>query len=74
MGPPVTAVFSNCTCCIVKPHILREGRLGSVLSAIAQEGYHITALKMVYMENANAAEFYEVYKGVVPDYMVIMHP
>lgn len=60
----------NCTCCIIKPHAIRNGNLGKIIRAITAEKYVITTMKMIQLDNASAAEFYEVYKGVVPDYMV----
>ncbi|CAH0695308.1 unnamed protein product [Spodoptera exigua] len=64
----LTATLSNCTLCIVKPHAVREGKLGLALEAIDEGGFDVTALNMVIVENINAAEFYEVYKGIVPEY------
>lgn len=64
----LTATLSNCTLCIVKPHAIREGKLGPALEAIDEGGFDITALNMIIVENINAAEFYEVYKGIVPEY------
>ncbi|XP_073957740.1 nucleoside diphosphate kinase homolog 7 [Choristoneura fumiferana] len=64
----LTATLSNCTLCIVKPHAVREGKLGAALEAIHDAGFNVTALNMIVVENVNAAEFYEVYKGIVPEY------
>ncbi|XP_026759040.2 nucleoside diphosphate kinase 7-like [Galleria mellonella] len=64
----LTATLSNCTLCIVKPHAIREGKLGIALEIIDEAGFDITALNMFIVENINAAEFYEVYKGIVPEY------
>ncbi|CAH0405301.1 unnamed protein product [Chilo suppressalis] len=64
----LTATLSNCTLCIVKPHAIREGKLGATLEAIDEGGFEVTAINMFMVENINAAEFYEVYKGIVPEY------
>ncbi|KAJ8735668.1 hypothetical protein PYW07_007288 [Mythimna separata] len=64
----LTATLSNCTLCIIKPHAVREGKLGAALELIDDGGFDVTALNMVIVENINAAEFYEVYKGIVPEY------
>ncbi|XP_004930122.1 nucleoside diphosphate kinase 7 isoform X2 [Bombyx mori] len=64
----LTATLSNCTLCIVKPHAILEGKLGAALEAIDKGGFNVTALYMLIVENINAAEFYEVYKGIVPEY------
>lgn len=55
----------------MKPHAIREGKLGAALEAIDDGGFDVTALNMFMVENINAAEFYEVYKGIVQEYKVI---
>ncbi|XP_039757253.1 nucleoside diphosphate kinase 7 [Pararge aegeria] len=64
----LTATLSNCTLCIVKPHAIREGKLGTALEAIDEGGFNVTALNMFMVENINAGEFFEVYKGIVQEY------
>ncbi|XP_061744294.1 nucleoside diphosphate kinase 7 [Nerophis ophidion] len=68
-GPPNTALYSDCTCCVIKPHAVSEGLTGKILNSIAAAGFHISALEMFNVDRANAEEFYEVYKGVVQEYM-----
>ncbi|XP_054644670.1 nucleoside diphosphate kinase 7 [Dunckerocampus dactyliophorus] len=68
-GPPNTAIYLDCTCCIIKPHAVAEGLTGKILNSIAAAGYHISALEMFNVDRANAEEFYEVYKGVVIEYV-----
>lgn len=67
-GPANTAKFTNCTCCIVKPHAISEGMLGKILIAIRDARFEISAIQMFNMDRANVEEFYEVYKGVVSEY------
>lgn len=67
-GPANTAKFTNCTCCIIKPHAISEGLLGKILIAIRDAGFEISAMQMFSMDRANVEEFYEVYKGVVSEY------
>ncbi|XP_075844581.1 nucleoside diphosphate kinase homolog 7 isoform X2 [Microtus pennsylvanicus] len=67
-GPANTAKFTNCTCCIVKPHAISEGLLGKILIAIRDACFEISAMQMFNVDRVNVEEFYEVYKGVVPDY------
>ncbi|CAL1593270.1 unnamed protein product [Knipowitschia caucasica] len=67
-GPPNTAVLTDSTCCIVKPHAISEGLAGKILNSITLAGFEISALEMFSVERANAEEFLEVYKGVVPEY------
>ncbi|XP_030583684.1 nucleoside diphosphate kinase homolog 7 isoform X2 [Archocentrus centrarchus] len=67
-GPSNTAVFTDCTCCIIKPHVISEGVTGKILNSISAAGFEVSALQMFNMDRANAEEFYEVYKGVVTEY------
>ncbi|NXG15560.1 NDK7 kinase, partial [Grallaria varia] len=68
-GPVSSATFTNCTCCIIKPHAVNAGLAGKIIKAILREGFQISALQMFNMERPNAEEFYEIYKGVVPEYL-----
>nr|XP_057928705.1 nucleoside diphosphate kinase 7 isoform X2 [Doryrhamphus excisus] len=68
-GPPNTAIYLDCTCCIIKPHAMSEGLAGKILKSITEAGFCISALEMFNVDQANAEEFYEVYKGVVIEYM-----
>uniref|UniRef100_A0A673T1K3 Nucleoside diphosphate kinase homolog 7 n=1 Tax=Suricata suricatta TaxID=37032 RepID=A0A673T1K3_SURSU len=45
-GPANTAKFTNCTCCIIKPHAISEGLLGKILTAIRDAGFEISAMQM----------------------------
>uniref|UniRef100_A0A8C6WS42 Nucleoside diphosphate kinase homolog 7 n=1 Tax=Neogobius melanostomus TaxID=47308 RepID=A0A8C6WS42_9GOBI len=67
-GPPNTAVLTDCTCCIIKPHAISEGLAGKIIDSISSAGFEVSALQMFNVERANAEEFFEVYKGVVPEY------
>ncbi|XP_022541058.2 nucleoside diphosphate kinase 7 isoform X3 [Astyanax mexicanus] len=67
-SPPNTAKFSDCTCCIIKPHAVSEGLTGKILNSITEAGFEISALQMFSLDRANAEEFLEVYKGVVTEY------
>ncbi|NWV47831.1 NDK7 kinase, partial [Daphoenositta chrysoptera] len=68
-GPVSSAKFTNCTCCIIKPHAVNEGLAGKIVKAILKEGFEISALQMFNLERPNVEEFYEIYKGVVPEYL-----
>ncbi|XP_077390433.1 nucleoside diphosphate kinase homolog 7 isoform X2 [Festucalex cinctus] len=68
-GPINTALYSQCTCCIIKPHAISQGLAGNIINSIAAAGFHISALQMFKVDRANAEEFYEVYKGVVTEYV-----
>lgn len=71
---PLRATFKNCTCCVIKPHVLIEGNLGAILDHIsASEKFNVTAMAMFSVKLQNAKEFYEIYKEVLPEYQVILN-
>jgi nucleoside-diphosphate kinase len=47
-----------------------SGQLGLVLAAIQDGGFVVSGLEMVRFDKASAAEFHEVYNGVLYEYMV----
>lgn len=65
-----TAQFKNSTLAIIRPHIFNSGQVGKVIDAILKAGFLITDLENFHLETANAEEFLEVYKDVVPEYRV----
>ncbi|XP_053178854.1 nucleoside diphosphate kinase 7 [Scomber japonicus] len=68
IGPSNTAMYTDCTCCIIKPHAISAGMTGKILNSICAAGFEISALQMFNMDRANAEEFFEVYRGVVTEY------
>lgn len=67
---PSTAVFDNCSLCLLRPRMLREGHVGEVLDAILNAGFEISAIKTLYFQMHDADEFFRVYKGIVRQYHV----
>ena len=67
-----TAVLNNCSLCIIKPHIIKAGLLGQVIDEILQAGFEISAAEMFYLSRNVIEEFYDVYKGVLPEYLPII--
>ncbi|CAH2236306.1 jg10690 [Pararge aegeria aegeria] len=66
---PFRATLKNCTCCIIKPHVMIDGNVGAILEQIAtSSNFYISAIAMFSVKISNAKEFYEVYKGVLPEY------
>ena len=39
-----TAMYSNCTSCIIKPHIVIGAKAGEIIDIILSEGFEISAL------------------------------
>eukprot|EP01084_Bolivina_argentea_P181847 314024_1 len=63
-----TAVYDNCTCCVIKPHAVRAGLAGKIIDAISCQGYHISAMQMFHLDRLAASQFYEIYKGILQEY------
>ncbi|EDX13585.1 nucleoside diphosphate kinase 7 [Drosophila simulans] len=62
-------VFKNTTLAIIKPHSIKDGLLGDIISEILSNGFRLTAMRMILMARINCEEFYEVYRGVLPEYI-----
>lgn len=63
-----TAVMKNCAVCVIKPHAINSGHAGSILQRLLDEGFDVSALAMFTLTTADAEDFLEVYKGVVPEH------
>lgn len=64
---PNTALFNNCTLCIIKPHAVTSSG-GQIVSRILAEGFEISAMSIFHLDKTAAEEFIDVYKGVLPEY------
>ena len=53
---------SKTTCCVIKPHILKNGRTGEVIQEILDCGFKINAAQIFHLDRDRAAEFYEAYE------------
>ncbi|DAZ95910.1 TPA: hypothetical protein N0F65_012621, partial [Lagenidium giganteum] len=67
-----TAVLDNCSLCLIRPRILREGRVGDILDAILRQGFEISALNVLHLRMSDADEFFAVYKGVIRHYNEVL--
>lgn len=63
-----TATFEECTCCVLKPRSIIDRLVGSIIHSIVSRGFIISAIQMFRMERSAAAEFLELYDGVLPEY------
>lgn len=70
--PQPTCRYENSTCCIIKPHAIKEGKLGPILTYILDSKFEISALQMFHLSDTTAEEFLEVYKGVVHNFHALM--
>lgn len=39
-----SAMFSNCTCAVIKPHVVAAGLAGEIIDTILEEGFEISAM------------------------------
>lgn len=67
-----TACLNNCTLAIIKPHIVKSGQAGEVIQMILDEGFEISAMEMFNLDTPTAEEFFEVYKGVLPEFLPLV--
>lgn len=65
----VQAKLHRSTLCLIKPHAVKEGKVGSILKMITDNGFTITAMKMVHLDRKQCEDFYEIYKGIVGEYL-----
>lgn len=64
----ITATFDSSTCCIIKPHAVKNKLIGKILDYIIMQGYEVSAVSSLHFDRSQAEEFLEVYNGVVPEY------
>lgn len=72
-GSTSSTMSNESALCLIKPHVfIRAGTtsdVGKLVQDIAARGYAITGFKSHSLSKTSAAEFLEVYKGVVPEYV-----
>ena len=69
---PETAAYDNCALCIIRPHAVKAGNAGNIITSIMSSGMEITGLKMIHLSRSESHELFEVYKGVLPYYSEII--
>lgn len=65
-GKDTTATYDNCSLCIIRPHAVREGMAGAIVSTLLANGFEISAIMSYSLLKNQVENFYEVYKTVVP--------
>lgn len=64
--------LTNCSCLVIKPHIVNEGNAGKIIDIVLNEGFEVSSMEMFYLDKATAEDFFDVYKGVLPEYAPIV--
>jgi len=67
-----SAYFTSCAVCIIKPHAVASGDAGKIIDIILEEGFEISAMEMFTLDKPTAEEFYEVYRGVLPEFVALI--
>jgi len=62
----------NRSACIIKPHAVTDGSFADVLDAIFGAGFHVDLLELVHLDKECSANFFDVYKGVLPQYSAMV--
>jgi nucleoside-diphosphate kinase len=65
----LTSALTGTALCIVKPHAVRAGFAGRIIQQIADAGFTITGAGLFTLDIEQATEFYEVYRGVVNEFV-----
>jgi nucleoside-diphosphate kinase len=45
-----TAMLSNCTLCLIKPHAVLDGHAGKIVDRILEEGFEISAMASFFLD------------------------
>ena len=65
--------LSNCSLLIIKPHIIESGNAGKLVDIVLNEGFEISSMTMIYLDKETAENFFDVYKGFLPEYSAIIN-
>jgi nucleoside-diphosphate kinase len=63
------AALNNCSCLLIKPHVVLAGQSGKIIDTILQQGFEISGLEMFTLDKFSSEEFFEVYKAVLPEFV-----
>lgn len=64
-----SAVLTNCSLLLMKPHIIQSKQVGAVIDRLLSiGGFEISALQMFHLNKGTACEFFELYKGIMPEF------
>ena len=69
-APATARLDGSTTLCLVKPSAMEH--LGLVLDGITSGGFEITGAKSFALDRVAALEFYEVYRGVAPEFSMMV--
>ncbi len=47
---------------------MQAGYAGKIIDRVLEEGFEISAMQTFFLDRATAEEFFELYKGVLPEF------
>ena len=68
LAPKAVFRMNKSTCCVIKPHAVKSGQIGAILTSVISAGFSVTGFRSFKLNFEHAEEFFEIYKGVVHDY------
>ena len=68
--PATAKLDGTTTLCLIKPSAMEH--LGLVLDEITGNGFTVSGAKTFTLDRASALEFYEVYRGVAPEFTMMV--
>ena len=66
------AILNNCSLLLIKPHCVQTGMAGKIIDRVLEEGFEISGMQTFFLDRATAEEFFELYKGVIPEYSLMI--
>jgi nucleoside-diphosphate kinase len=64
-GNSTTAAFDSCALLVVKPHAVREGVAGQIVSALIDANFQVSCMQLFNLSRTEAENLTEVYDGVI---------
>lgn len=57
------AYFNNCSCLVIKPHLITENYVGQVMDAVLNSGFEISAGEMFWLDRPSAEVLLNQYRN-----------
>jgi nucleoside-diphosphate kinase len=67
-----SALLTNCSLCLIKPHAVASGLTGKIIDRILEEGFEISAIQTFFLDRSTCEDFFELYKGILPEYSYLI--
>mmetsp|Transcript_17949 Transcript_17949/g.24602 ORF Transcript_17949/g.24602 Transcript_17949/m.24602 type:complete len:173 (+) Transcript_17949:513-1031(+) len=64
--------ISDCTLCLIKPHVMKNHTVGEILQAISNEGFSFKAFFTIHLTFTFAEELFDAYRNIYSNYSQVM--